>query len=70
MSGSPGLLDFAIGLANSVVNLPNRQVKFVEECKLQKNCEINVLIKAFLFLVEMMFGPENVSLTAYANGKL
>ena len=28
VSDSPGLLDFAIGLVNSVLNLPNGQVKF------------------------------------------
>ena len=56
VSGSLGLVDFAIGLVNSVINLPDGQVKFVEEFKLQKNCEINLLIKTFLGLVEMMFG--------------
>ena len=56
VSHSPGLVDFAIGLVNSVTNFPNRQVKFFEEFKLQKNCEVNVLIKTFLGLVEMMFG--------------
>ena len=40
-SDSPGLVDFTIGLVNSVLNLPDRQVKFFEEFKLQKNCEIN-----------------------------
>ena len=35
------LLDFAIWLVNSVLNLPNRQVKYFEEFSLQKNCEIN-----------------------------
>ena len=34
---------------------------FFEEFKLQKNCEINLLIKTFLGLVEMMFGLVNVS---------
>ena len=58
---SPGLLDFAIGLVNSVIDLPDRQVKFFEEFKLQKNCEINLFIKTFLVLVEMMFGQVNVS---------
>ena len=58
---SPGLLDFAIGLVNSVIDLPDRQVKFFEEFKLQKNCEINLIIKTFLVLVEMMFGQVNVS---------
>ena len=32
--GSPELVDF-------VLNLPNGQVKFLEEFKLQENCEIN-----------------------------
>ena len=63
MFDSPGLVDFAIGLVNSVINLPNGQMKFFEEFKLQKNCEINVLIRTFLGLVEMMFGPVNVSFT-------
>ena len=61
VSDSPGLVGFAIGLVNSVINLPNRQVKFFEESKLQRNSEINLLIKAFLGLVEMMFGLVNVS---------
>ena len=61
MSDSLGLVDFAIGLVNSVINLPDGQVKFFEEFKLQKNCEINLLIKTFLGLVEMMFGLVNVS---------
>ena len=37
----PGLVDFAIGLVNSVLNLPDRQVKYFDEFNLQKNCEIN-----------------------------
>ena len=61
MSDSLRLLDFAIGLVNSVINLPDRQVKLFEEFKLQKNCEINLLIKTFLGLVEMMFELVNVS---------
>ena len=42
-SDSPGLVDFAIGLVNSVLNLQlsDRQVKYVVEFNLQKNCEIN-----------------------------
>ena len=31
LSDSPGLVDFAIGLVNSVFNLPNGQVMFYEE---------------------------------------
>ena len=42
MSDSPRLVDFAIGLVNSVLNLPDGQVKFFGEFKLQiKNCVIN-----------------------------
>ena len=41
VSDSPGRVDFAIGLVNSVLNLPDEQVKFFEEFKLQKNCVIN-----------------------------
>ena len=60
MSDSLRLVDFAIGLVNSDINLPHGQVTFFEEFKLQKNCEINLLIKMFLGLVEMMFGLVNV----------
>ena len=41
VSNSPGLVNFAIGLVNFELNLPDRQVKFFEEFKLKKNCEIN-----------------------------
>ena len=34
VSDSPGLVDFAIGLVNSVLNLPNGQVKYFEEFNL------------------------------------
>ena len=40
-SDSPGLVDFATGLVNSVVNLPNGQVMFFEQFELRKNREIN-----------------------------
>ena len=33
VSDRPGLVDFAIGLVNSVFNLPNGQVTFFEEFK-------------------------------------
>ena len=61
MSDSPGPVDFPIGLVNSVINLLNGQVKLFEEIKLRKNCEINLLIKTFLWLAEIMFGLVNVS---------
>ena len=34
LSDSPGRVDFAVGIANSVLNLPNGQVNFFEEFKL------------------------------------
>ena len=61
MFNNLGLVDIAIRLVNPVLNLPNGQVKFFQEFKLQKNCEIYLLIKTFLGLVEMMFGLVNVS---------
>ena len=61
MSNSRGLVDFVIGLVNSVINLPDGQVKFLEEFKLWMYCEINLLIKTFLGLVEKMFGLINIS---------
>ena len=41
VSDSPGLVDFAIGQVNIVLNLPDGQVKFFEKFKIQKKCEIN-----------------------------
>ena len=35
VSNSPGLLEFAIGLVNFVLNLPDGQVEFFEEFKLE-----------------------------------
>ena len=61
VSHSLGLVDFAIGLANSVLNLPDWQVKYFEEFSLQKNCEINSTHQKILGLVEMTFGLVNVS---------
>ena len=69
VSGSLGLVDFAMGLVNSVINLPDGQVNFFEEFKLQKNCEINLLIKTFWGLVEMIFGLVMLA-SACPNGKL
>ena len=56
MCDSPGLVDFAIGLVISVINLSDGQLNFFEEFKLQKNCEINLLINTFCGQVEMIFG--------------
>ena len=59
MSDSPGLVDFAFGLVNSVLNLRDWQVMFFEEFKLKKNCEIILLVNKLLGLVEMTFGLVN-----------
>ena len=36
-------------------------MNFFEDFKLEKNCEISLLVKTFLGLVERMFGLVNVS---------
>ena len=57
MSDSHGIVDFAIALVNSVLNLSHGQVKFFEEFKLKKNCQINSAHQNFWGggLVEMTF---------------
>ena len=40
LSDSPGLVDFAIEIVNSVLNLPDELLKFFEEFKLQRNPQI------------------------------
>ena len=52
-SSSPGLVDFAIGPANSALNLLNGQVMFLGEFKLQKNCIQSCSTKKELGLVKM-----------------
>ena len=63
MSDSPGLVDFAIGQVNSVLNLPDRQVKYFEEFNLQnlRTVKSILLIKKFGGLVEMTYGLVNAS---------
>ena len=62
VSDSPGLVDFAIGLVNSVLNLPDGQVNYFEEINSQKNSVKSILvIKKFGGLVEMMFVLVNAS---------
>ena len=61
VSNSLGLVDFAIGPVDSVLNLPDGQVIFFEEFEEQKNCEINSALQKALGLVEMMSGLVNVS---------
>ena len=57
----PGTSGFCYRASEFCYNLSDGQVKFSEESKLKRNCEINLLIKTFLGLVEMMFGLVNVS---------
>ena len=61
VSDSLGLVDFAIGLVNSVINLPAGQVKYIEKFNLQKTVKSILLIQKFRGLVEMTFGLENAS---------
>ena len=56
VSDSPGLVDFAIGLVNSVINLPDGQVNLFEEFKLQKNCESICSSKHFLGQLKRYLG--------------
>ena len=57
-SNSPRLVDFAIRLVVSVLNLADGQVKFFWNSKLQKNCNQSCLSNMFfrLHVVEMIFG--------------
>ena len=48
VSDTPRLVDFAIGLLNSVLNLPDGQVKYFEEFNLQKNFKINSALQKIL----------------------
>ena len=51
MPDSPGLVDFAIGLVNSVFNLPDRQVMFYEEFNNRRTVKSILLVKKFLGLM-------------------
>ena len=53
MSGSQGLVDFAIRLVKSVLNLLNGQVNFWGEFKLKKDSNKSHLSKNFFRLVIM-----------------
>jgi len=61
VKGNFSLEYFTTGFCYQASELPDGQVKVFEEFKIQENCEINLLIKTFLGLVEMMFGLVNVS---------
>ena len=49
----PGTSGFCFRASEFCYNLSDGQVKFSEESKLKRNCEINLLIKTFLGLVEI-----------------
>ena len=62
MSDSLGLVDFAIGIVNSVFNLPDGQVTFFEvNSNNRRTVKSILLVKKFLGLVEMMSGLVNAS---------
>ena len=61
VSDSPWLVDFAVGLVNSVLNLPDGQARFLGEFKLHRNCNQSCLSKHFFGQVEMTFGLLHVS---------
>ena len=63
VSDSRGLVDFAIGLANFVLNLPDGQVKFLRNSNYRRTVKSILLIKKFLGLVEMTFGLVYASLS-------
>ena len=63
MSDSPGLADFAIGLVNSVFNLPDRQAMFLRNSNNRRTVKSILLVKNFLGLVEMMSGVVNASIS-------
>ena len=57
VSDSPGLVDFVIGLVNSVFNLPDGQVMFFLGIRITEvDCESILLVKKLLGLAEMTFG--------------
>ena len=56
VSDSLGLVDFAIGLVNFVLNFPDGQVNYFEEFNFYRRTEINFVHQMFLGLVEMKFG--------------
>ena len=53
---SPGLENFAIGLVNSVLNLPDGQVMFLRNSNNRRTVKCILFIKKLLVLVEMTSG--------------
>ena len=61
VSGSPGLVDLAVGLVNSVINLPDGQVNFLGRNSNYRRTVINPAHQIFGGLVEMTFGLVHAS---------
>ena len=61
VSDSPELLDFAVGLVNSVLNLPDKQVNFFGENSNYRGNVINPAHQILGGLVEMTFGLVHAS---------
>ena len=61
VSGSPGRVDLAVGLVNSVINLPNGQVNFLGRNSNYRRTVINPAHQIFGVLVEMTFGLVHAS---------
>ena len=61
MSDSPGPVDFAIGLVNSIFNLPDGQVMFFEESYYRRTVKSILLVKKFFGLVKVTSGLVNAS---------
>ena len=55
IANSPGLMDFAVELVSSDLNLCDRQEKFFGNIQMQKNCNQSCLSK-FVWLVKMALG--------------
>ena len=56
VSDSPELVDFAIRLVNSVINLPDEQVNFLRNSNYSRTVKTILPIKMFWGLCEMTFG--------------
>ena len=61
VSGSPGRVDLAVGLVNSVINLPDGQVNFLGRNSNYRRTVINPAHQIFGVLVEMTFGLVHAS---------
>ena len=58
MTDSPGLVDFVIGLVNSVFDLPDEQVMFLSNLNKGKTVKSILLVKKLLGLVHDVWGSK------------